>query len=157
MKKITFEKMSFQVLLYYYIITVLGFGSIFAIIALVFREGTEFYYIINWIVGATMIFACFLYLPLYYLNYGYCITQGAVIIKRGVIFHRIHYMPRNKITYATVYKTFLSKILNSCTVVAIAPGKRIVLTSVKLSKAEYIFKQLSDKSFEELDFYGEEK
>ena len=138
-----FKYLPKRVMVIWELITLILCGSLICLGAFLIAKDTFLWYAVLWLLGAFSIFMVFFYVPIYYVNYCYAINKTHVILTHGVLYNRVHHLKIDKISYVSVYKTPLARLLGLRTVIISAPGSQMRLLFIKSADAKELSKRLS--------------
>lgn len=145
-----YEKLPQKVLIIWEFMALIVFAGLFFLLRLFLRTDTLVWDIILWLLGAAFILCSFLYLPLLYISCRYAVLSDQVIVKRGVIFNKTHYLKRELVSFVSVYRNPFTRLLDISTLVITAPGASVFILFMSHRRAMSIAKQLSRRhKFEE--------
>lgn len=138
-----YEVLPKKVLIIWELLAVLIFTGLFLILRFLFRPDTLIWYIVLWLLGAAAVLCFFLYLPLLYNSCLYAVLPEQIVVKRGVIFNKTHYLKREHISFVSVYKNPLTRFIDISSLVVTAPGASVFILFMSHRRAMAIAKQLS--------------
>ncbi len=148
---INYQYLPKRVLILWEILTILVITLLFAIACLFLNHYHIIWYITMWLIGALGIFLGFLYLPLLYIGYQFSVSENEIILHRGVIFHKRHYLKRDKITFVTIFHDPVSSAFGLTTLAVTSPGASLLMPFMDLKLARSIAKELSfHQNFKEI-------
>lgn len=125
--QLNYQYLPKRVLILWEILTIAVTALLFAIASLLLNHYHIVWYISMWLVGAFGIFFGFLYFPLLYIGYQFVVSDTEIILHRGVIFHKRHYLRRDKITFVTIFHDPVSSAFGLSTLVVTSPGANLVM------------------------------
>lgn len=96
------------------------------------------WYAVIWLLGALFILVAFLYLPLLYLSFSYCLSDTDIIVKGGVVFYKMRFLKRDKVSFVSVYNTPLTPFLKVSMLLITAPGAHLVIPFLAQDEADRI-------------------
>ncbi len=130
-----------------FLIWELLFLSLFAVLVLltlyILAPYSFVWYAVLWIEGLLAIYVVFLYIPLYYVNFAFNLSEEYMVLKCGVIWAKERYLQRSKVCFVSLNKNPISSLLRVCSLHIAAPGGDIVLYLIPISDATEIQKQLT--------------
>ncbi len=138
-----YETLPKKVLFLWECAAIICIAVIMVITLIIFQPHTIVWYLLLWSIGAVAVFFLFLFLPLAFVSTKYVILTEQVILQKGVIFHRVHYLKRETISFISVYKNPFTNLLNLSTLIISAPGARIFIPLMNHKRALLIAKRLS--------------
>ena len=140
-----------RVLILWELFTIIVVVLLFAIAYLFLNHYHVIWYITMWLIGALGIFLGFLYFPLLYVGYQFALSDHEIILHRGVIFHKRHYLKRDKITFVTLFQDPISSAFGLTTLSVASPGANLLMPFMDLKLARRIAKELSfHQNFKEI-------
>ena len=138
-----FKYLPKRVMVIWELITLVICGMLIWFAEFVLAKETFLWYAVLWLLGAFTVFMVFFYVPIYYANYCYAINDTHVILKHGILYNRVHHLNIDKISFVSVYKTPIARILRLRTVIISAPGSQLRLLFIKSSDAKELAERLS--------------
>ncbi|MDF2567018.1 MAG: hypothetical protein K0R90_474 [Oscillospiraceae bacterium] len=96
------------------------------------------WHLVVWPLAASMIFVVFVYIPWLYSSMKYAVTKDMIVYEKGVFFHKQYYMRRDRIVFVTVFKTPLTPIFKTTSLIISATGSKIVIPLMDNKESEQL-------------------
>lgn len=140
------QRISKSAVLVYELLAVLVWLAV-TIFFSVYLEAFTFWWNVFLIPAAVLfLFFSIYFIPKWYQNTVYSVTDTEVVLHSGVLFHRQQVMARRSIVYVTLNRSPLTPIFRIGSVSIRATGATIRLRSLPISQAERVVKELTPKN-----------
>lgn len=125
-------------------IRVLALNIIIIGLCFYFYASYKVLFIAGAVITAVCLFGIVFYVPLFIRSYRIRCTDGAIIIKCGVIIKTTHIMPYSKLIYSQTFTTPLAKLMGLQAVSLKAARIKVTVPELEFETAQQILETLAE-------------